>query len=152
MFWYGSFGNDLFNASKLFWDFNKYFTNSQKAKTILKSWGYPGVSNSEAVLPQINDNQPGTELEPNTYYVEDGTYLRLSQLTLGYNLPSTKTYERFRVYIQGNNILTMSKYTGLDPMVSTPDANGSGGDLRTGVDVGQYPVVKSFMLGVNVTF
>jgi hypothetical protein len=46
----------------------------------------------------------------------------------------------------------MSGYTGIDPMVTTPNTNGSGGDLNMGVDVGQYPVVKSYMLGLNVTF
>jgi hypothetical protein len=73
MFWYGSFGNDLFNANKLYWDMNGYFTNTNVRKTILKSWGFPGADNASAVLPQINDVAPGTERDPNTYYVEDGT-------------------------------------------------------------------------------
>jgi TonB-linked SusC/RagA family outer membrane protein len=152
MFWYGSFGNDVFNTNKLFWDFNTYFTYSQKGKDILKSWGYPGVNNADALLPQINNTQPGVELEPSTFYVENGTYMRMSQLTLGYNLPKTKFYDKCRVYLQGNNLITMTKYTGIDPEISTESANSSGGDLQTGVDIGQYPVVKSYMIGLNVTF
>lgn len=152
LFWFSSVGNDLFNANKLYWDMPGYFTNSQKAKTILNSWGYPGVDNAGATLPQINNNAPATEREASSYYVEDGSYLRLAQLTLAYNLPASKAYERLRVYFQANNLLTFTSYTGLDPQVSTPNPNGGGGDLNMGVDQGQYPIVKSFMLGLNVTF
>jgi TonB-dependent starch-binding outer membrane protein SusC len=154
LFWFGSFGNDVFNANKLFLNFQSYFTNSQRGKSILQSWGQPGVDPLTAPLPSISQNQPGTELQPSTYFVEDGTYFRLNQAVLGYNVPlkSGGLVERLRVYAQGINLLTFTNYTGIDPMVSTPNPNGGGGDTQIGVDRGQYPVVKQLMLGLTMTF
>ncbi len=150
MFFYGSFGNDLINANKYFTDFVQIFQNSQKGARTLQSWGMPGVDPQTAILPQINQNAPSREVAPSTYMVEDGTYFRMKQLTLGYdfNTRNWTTVERLRIYFQANNLFTISNYTGIDPMVE-PSSNH---DYDLGVDNGQYPVVKSFMLGVNVTF
>lgn len=149
LFFYGSFGNDILNANKYFTDFVQIFQDSQKGERTLQSWGMPGVDNATAILPQINQNAPDREVAPSTYMIEDGTYFRMKQMTLGYNF-NTRNWtavERMRIYFQANNLFTISNYTGIDPMI---DQNGEDTDI--GVDRGQYPVVKSFMLGVNVTF
>jgi len=149
MFWYGCFGNDLYNANKFQTDIWNTWVNpgTQKGIRILQSWGLPGVDNDKAILPQINDYAPDRESFNSSYMVEDGSYLRLTQLMLGYNF-NTKGWKgvgNFRIYVQGNNLLTFTKYEGLDPNVVSYD-------YTLGVDEGYYPNVKSYMLGLNVTF
>ena len=77
-------------------------------------------------------------------FIEDGAYLRLKDLTLGYTIPqkyTRKAYiERARVYFTASNLLTLTKYTGYDPEV--------GG----GIDYGNYPQSRTFMFGINVDF
>jgi hypothetical protein len=135
LFWYGSFGNELFNYQR--------FAGSR----ILGSWGMPGVDNIQAILPQINDRAPEREGFHHSYLIEDGSYLRLNQIIFGYNFntSSWEGIEIFRIYFQANNLLTWTDYEGLDPNVISPD-------YRLGLDYGYYPNVKSYMFGLNVTF
>jgi hypothetical protein len=149
MFWYGSFGNDLYNVNKAQTDLWKTqggrFT--QKGARLLQSWGFPGLDNSLAILPQINYAAPERESHNNSYLVEDGTYIRLNQLLLGYtfNTSNWKGVGDFRIYFQGNNLITWTNYLGLDPNVFNDDH-------ALGYDYGFYPNVRSFMLGLNITF
>jgi TonB-linked SusC/RagA family outer membrane protein len=135
LFWYGSYGNDLLNQQR--------YIGTRK----LQSWGMPGVIDRLAELPQINDMAPEREFFYNTSLIEDGSYLRLNQLILGYNFDtgSWNTIERFRIYFLGNNLLTWTDYEGLDPNVLSTD-------YQLGFDFGYYPNVKSYMLGINITF
>lgn len=155
VFMNGSYGNEIFNANKYFTDFVQTFTNSGKGVGLLDSWGYPGVDNATASHPQLNLNAPDIELAPSTFYIEDGSYLRVRTLTLGYTVPADKlgnAMSRLRIYIQGNNILTLTKYSGFDPEIGNGYYYDSRADLDIGVDRGQYPVVKSWMLGLNASF
>jgi TonB-linked SusC/RagA family outer membrane protein len=149
MFWYGSFGNDLYNVNKVQTDFWNTWVNpnSQKGNRLLQSWGLPGVEDEQAILPQVNDFAPDRESHNHSYLVEDGSYLRLNQILLGYNFNTSlwKGIGRFRIYIQGNNLFTWTKYEGLDPNVVSHD-------YALGMDDGYYPNVKSYMLGLNITF
>lgn len=78
------------------------------------------------------------------FYIEDGSYLRLKSLTLGYTLPRTVTQSvRARLYVTGQNLLTFTKYTGMDPEV---------GLSSFGLDVAKYPLARVYMVGVNVSF
>ena len=74
-------------------------------------------------------------------YIEDGSYLRLKNLQLGYTFKTniSKSTQSFRVYFAAQNLLTLTKYSGLDPEIP-----------GNGIDRGQYPQPKTFMLGVNV--
>jgi hypothetical protein len=114
---------------------------------LLQSWGFPGLDNSLAILPQINYAAPERESHNNSYLVEDGTYLRLNQILLGYtfNTSTWKGIGNFRVYLQGNNLITWTNYSGLDPNVFNDDH-------ALGYDYGYYPNVRSYMLGLNITF
>ena len=77
-------------------------------------------------------------------FVESGSYLRLKNVQLGYNLPATLLKDKFisslRVYLSANNLLTFTKYTGYDP------------EVGSGVDYGNYPQARTFLLGLNVNF
>lgn len=85
-------------------------------------------------------------------WVEDGSYVRLKNVTLSYNLPASLTRKlgmsAFRAYVSGSNILTFTDYTGYDPEVSSYNAN----DARLGIDFGSYPQARTFTVGVDLTF
>ena len=156
IFLQGVSGNDIFNGNLLFTDFLTYFQNSNKGPALLDAWGYPGADNASATLPELNQNAPSRELEPSTYYVEDGSYLRLRTVSLGYTLSNDVAdkigVDNLRVYIQGNNIATFTDYSGLNPEVGLQDYYNDRADLDIGVDRGNYPVVSSWIFGINATF
>ena len=116
------------------------------------------VDNTTAELPQINQNAPVIEKDANSYYVEDGSYVRFKNLNIGYTLPTgivnTIGLEKIRIYVAANNFITITDYEGLDPEISVNNVNSGGQnqDIAIGLDKGNYPVVKSFMGGVNITF
>ncbi len=97
-------------------------------------------------------NQTITTNPVSDLYVYDGSYIRLKSITLGYNLPKSISSKfkvnKFRVYVTGQNLFTKTKYPGFDPEVNYYDANSS----RQGVDVGGYPVAKTFIGGLSLTF
>ncbi|MEA1897621.1 MAG: SusC/RagA family TonB-linked outer membrane protein [Bacteroidota bacterium] len=109
------------------------------------------------VLPSLNglaevldEVERGVDDFPkvNSYYLEDGSFLKLDNLTVGYNFDITTIdwLQKLRVYVVGNNLLTLTRYTGIDPEISY---NG----LSFGLDqYNTYPKVRSFTMGVNVTF
>lgn len=158
LFFNGTIGNDLFNTTYYFNHFVQIFQNSGKTSEVLESWGYNGQNmTADAYLPQISQNAPDIEVNPSTHYVEDGSYLRMQQFTLGYNIPQSALskvgIDRMRVFFQGMNLLTITGYKGIDPEISTSDnPNESMSDMTMGVDIAQYPVVKTVQLGLNLTF
>ena len=159
-----SFGNDVFNATKL--------TNTKTAlqnKNVLdianSSNRWVGVNkkgelitdpqemadiNKGKTVAAVYDNEIG-DTYIHSWAVEDGSYLKLSNITLGYTFPrkmlSKIGISKLRLYATGSNLLTWTKYTGFDPEVSTM---GSG--LTPGVDFGAYPKSRSFVFGINLAF
>lgn len=81
-------------------------------------------------------------------YVEDGSYLKLRNVSLGYTCDKIKGINSVRFFVSGNNLLTFTKYSGYDPEVNS---FGSDPSLR-GIDSGGYPQAKTVMMGVNLTF
>ena len=83
-------------------------------------------------------------------YVEDGSYLRMQTLTIGYSLPKSILniikFEKIRIYGQISNVFTLTGYSGLDPEVR------SSGDINKGIDYGAYGVPRQLIFGVNVSF
>ncbi len=92
-------------------------------------------------------------LRPSSLFVEDGSYMRLKQFMLGYTLPADLTtrygIDRLRVYISGNNLLTLTKYHGIDPEIGNTNTDN---ERSIAVDRGLYPVSKQFIFGLNVSF
>jgi len=99
---------------------------------------------------QENAGSFSTNTVPNSYYVESGSYLRLRNVQIGwtFNNPAIARLgiSRFRLYGQAANLFTVTKYTGLDPEI------GGGSNTAFGIDEGAYPVIKQFLLGVNLSF
>ncbi len=106
---------------------------------------------SSSILWNISSNNKTVVSDNSSYYLEDGSYLRLNTITLGYTLPKKLIQKarisNLRVYCTLNNIHTFTDYTGYDPEVSA-----SGSALTPGVDNSSYPRSKSWVLGINLTF
>ena len=87
-----------------------------------------------------------------SYAVEDGSFLRLNSATLGYTLPSVWTKKvglsKVRFYVSGNNLFTLTGYSGYDPEVSTAGSN----PMTPGLDWGAYPKSKVFTFGLDIQF
>ncbi len=144
----GTAGNKIFNVSKWFTDFYPSFQGSSKSERILDSWS---PQNTDATIPIYESaSNASTNTQSNSYYVEDGSYIRLQNLSIGYTLPANLLarvgMQRLRVFASTNNLLTITKYQGLDPSV------GGNADTNFGIDVGNYPITRSWNIGVNLGF
>lgn len=141
-------GNKIFNASRWFTDFYPSFQGSSKSDRIKDSWS---PENPDATIPIYESaSNFSTNTQSSSYYVENGSYLRIQNLSIGYTLPanilSRIGMERLRIFASTNNLLTLTKYSGLDPSV------GGNADTRFGIDIGNYPITRSWNLGVNLGF
>lgn len=145
VFLMGSQGNDLTNYVSRWTDF-WMFQGNRSNRMRYESWT-PELGDA-ATLPiaSANDN---ISTRPSTHFVEDGSYMRLKNLQLGYTVPNLKGIDRLRVYVQATNLFTVTNYSGLDPEVNI---NGSGSAANLGFDEGYYPTSQQFLLGVNFGF
>jgi len=96
--------------------------------------------------------KPTSTLQPSTYFIEDGSYLRVKDVTLSYNfkgnLLDRAGISRLQPYVTLNNLLTLTKYKGMDPEVNQWGDSGA----VQGIDWGTYPHSRSFVIGVNLEF
>ena len=156
-FFTGSQGNDIYNYQKIFTDFPTFF-NGNRSTRVLDSWS---ESNTGAELPALSQSITNSETQPNSYFVEDGSFFRLKNLQIGYNIPNrfgeVIGLSSARVYLQGTNLFTITDYDGFDPELG-PDTNNNDGssdpdNLTLGVDSGRfYPQAKIFSVGINAKF
>ncbi len=142
---YGTVGNDIYNLPK-----NQYSGaggSNVFRGTLEKAWHGEGTSNDIPRLSYSDLNQ--NYLRVSDFYVEDGSYFRCKQLTLGYTLPKqlVRGYN-LRVYASAQNLFTITKYTGMDPERPLHD----GGAIATGIDRQAYPSPKTFLIGVDFKF
>jgi len=141
----GVYGNKIYNSIKALTDFT--YSNTNFGAATLNAWT---PTNVNATVPAVNTNNANDELRNSTYFVENGSYLKVKSIQVGYSFPASKLsnlgISRLRVYIQGQNLFTFTKYTGLDPEVS------AGGVLSEGVDSQFYPHSRGLNVGLNVTF
>jgi TonB-linked SusC/RagA family outer membrane protein len=146
MFFYGVQGNNLWNVTKFWTDFSG-FAEAKSKTALYDSWS-PTHQNAKVSIPETGQYQ-STNGAPNSYYVENGSYLKLKNIEIGYTLPASMLkkigIDRFRIYIQAANVFTITKYSGVDPEIS-----GSVTDF--GVDEGIYPNMRQFLGGISLTF
>ena len=142
LFLQGSHGNDIYKG--MF----RYDLNTTNLPTsALDRWTGEGSTNEAPRVTHADLNQNNRVSDR---FIEDGSYLRVKSLMVGYTLPS-EILERvgiskFRIYASANNLFTLTKYTGLDPEI------GTRGTLEIGIDRGFYPSPRIYNLGINVTF
>lgn len=140
IFLQGIAGNKICNANR-FWSEAMAVAQNQTTET-LNRWTGPGTSNS---MPRAVFNDPNKNTRPSDRYIEDGSYLRIKNVTLGYTVPkflmkkAQLTSARF--YVSAQNLITFTKYKGFDPEVGT-----------SGIDNNVYPVTRTFNVGVNLGF
>ncbi len=143
----GSQGNDVFNLSEM-----RNYSYSQgmniERDVYYHSWR-EGQDNTNARYPRIELVGP---LKYSDRFIEDGSFLRLKNILLGYNVPPMKLkdkrlFQAIRFYVSLQNYLTLTKYSGLDPEV-----NSKGGDINSGIDHFTYPNNKTISFGANITF
>ena len=141
----GSVGNDIFNYLNYWTDFNTFQGNKSKA-ALYDAWQ---PSNPTGTVP-IMDANDQVSSRPSSYFVEDGSYFRLRNVQLTYHLPQTALtavgLSRASIYFQGQNLFTITKFTGVNPEIQT------GSNNTVGFDGGYMPVSRNLILGLNVTF
>jgi TonB-linked SusC/RagA family outer membrane protein len=138
----GSYGNDIFNASK--GDTEGMYDLKNQSVHVLNRWRTPG---------QITDvPKAGFIIQPSSYFIEDGSYLRLKDVSVSYNFKGgfLKKWgiSRLQPYFTANNLLTVTQYKGMDPEVNQWGNNGH----VQGIDWGTYPHCKAYVFGINVEF
>ena len=153
---YFSVGNDIFALYKYYTHFGSLQSAYSRDRRD-NSW-HP-VTNPDGIYPMwatANGESTIAANESNSGYIEDGSFLRMQTLTLGYTLPKSILnkikFEKIRIYGQLANVFTITGYSGLDPQVRTDDGSGNSKDRNMGTDYGSYGMPRQFLLGVNVTF
>lgn len=133
-------------GNKIFQGLRRLDVSRANYQTIaLTRWTGEGTSNDYPRL--TTDDTNGNFTRMSDFYLQKGDYLRLKVLSIGYSLPkslvSSIHAEKIRIYVTGNNVLTLTKYTGYDPEI--------GGDVM-GIDKGFYPQPRTYLFGVNLQF
>ncbi len=159
-----SYGNKIYNLTRdeetnpnnLNLGRNMFVTALNYANVTTGPDGNPMLTNPNTVVPRIQGSK-GLNNNFDRYtstYVEDGSYARIKNLTLGYNLPASligkqRVVHGVRIAISGQNLFTFTKYKGYDPEVGAYVGNSYSGDAMVGVDYGRYPLTRfySFSLG-----
>ncbi|WPU94559.1 TonB-dependent receptor [Mucilaginibacter sabulilitoris] len=144
IFMYGSFGNKLWNSVKYWTDFYAGFETAKSHTALYDSWT-PSNHNAKAPIQEINASTSSGST-PNSYFVENGTYVRIRNAQIGYtfNIPSLKKagIQKLRIYASATNLLTITGYSGTDPEL--------GGSTNSfGIDEGSYASPRTFLFGVN---
>ena len=143
----GTLGNDIYNAAK--GTLSVPGTQNALADALNKAWKHEG--DTGAKWPRITTNNDNNNWRVSSFMVEDGSYLRLQNLQVGYTLPMSlmgklQYVKSARVYFSAQNLFTITGYSGLDPDL------GSASALNLGYDAVRYPSSRTFMFGVNLTF
>jgi TonB-linked SusC/RagA family outer membrane protein len=141
-FIYASVGNDVYRA----YERNLAMTN--KFRGVLARWTGEGTTN-DARNPRYTFIDANNNTRASDRYVEDGSFVKIKDVQLGYTLPKsvykTKVFSKIRVYAQVKNAYTFTKYSGYDPEIS-------GGIFDTGIDRGAYPQARTYSMGVDFKF
>lgn len=141
----GTIGNEIFNAMRLYTYSLTDITNKDRA--LLNYWT---PTNTNTNIPRLDAADYNNNNRLSDRYVENGSYLRLRNAQIGYTLPSAVVkkamLQNVRVYLSGQNLFTISGYSGIDPEV------GQSASLSRGIDYGIYPQSLVITGGVNVTF
>ncbi|NJB82153.1 TonB-dependent receptor [Wenyingzhuangia aestuarii] len=147
-FFQGSQGNKIFNASAYYLE-GDLGTNLRTS--MLDRWTGEETSNS---VPRVTFANNGVNTALSSRFVRDGSYVRLKNVQLGYTVPNNVLNKVFinklRVYVAGQNLVTFTKYDGLDPEVGIDSSQNN--PLDIGIDRGRYPSVRTVSLGLDINF
>lgn len=149
---FGSYGNKIFEEQMEWYVFREFSTNVRK-DLYDNSWT---PTNTNAKYPRL-DASDSWSSQLSSFYVKDGSYTRLQNLQIGYNIPPryARYVQNARVYVQAENLFTITGYDGLDPSLPAANLYGSVGDVRDqylGIDRGVYPSSRTFSIGLTTSF
>ncbi|MDO9256872.1 MAG: SusC/RagA family TonB-linked outer membrane protein, partial [Bacteroidales bacterium] len=159
----GVFGNDIYNATKasilnIKYNFNSLAIMKDRAVPVLNDGGNAAsifdytLKNPDAEVPRLRSGDNFSSSTVNSRFIEDGSYLRIQNVVLGYNVPSNIVQKiklaNLRFYINAQNLITFTKYSGWDPEIGTFAQNST----VSGYETGRYPVARVIMMGVQVGF
>ena len=161
---FGTFGNQIFNYQKYWYIFRVFDTNVRRDlldNSVVLDGPCAGktcpgaVTNPDAKYPRL-DVSDGFSNQLSSYYVESGTYVRLRNLQIGFTVPPgmIRWIPAARVYLQAENLFTITGYSGLDPALPAANIFGAAGDIRDqyrGVDRGAYPGNRMISVGISTT-
>lgn len=140
---YTTVGNEVVNYVSRFIDYTQ-FSSGKSNRRLYESWGSPYLaSNEDATMPKILANDTPHQ-EPSTAFLEDGSFLRMKSLRIGYDVNRLlkNEFSTLQLYFQASNLFTLTKYPGLDPELA-------GGGINMGVDSGAWPTPQQFMFGIT---
>jgi len=162
---YGNFDLSVFfqgtDGNKLYLQVNQDIEGFYRAFNVTQRvyderWRGKATSNT---MPRVSWLGSSNNKTPSSRFLEDGSYVRLKNLQIGYSIPekivSKWHITNLRIYFTGQNLWTLTKYTGLDPEMNTSDNLNSEkyrGDVAAGIDWGTYPSARSYIVGVNLNF
>lgn len=144
LFFQGSYGNKIYNYAKEL----EIYPNANGSgvggiiQGALDTWS---PTNPNATLPIFAQSSTAQDIQPSSFFIESGSYLRLKTATIGYTFNKLKGIKKLRVYAQAFNLLTITKYSGMDPEVNDGTPNNLGIDYGTA-----YPISQKFLFGVNL--
>lgn len=140
IYFQGVYGNTIFNVTKV--DMTSMNTICNQYASVKDRWTGEGTSNS---MPRAIYGDPNNNTRPSDRYLEDGSYLRLKNLTVGYTLPASVTNKikvsSLRFFASASNLFTLTSYSGFDPEVG-----------ESSIDWGTYPITRTFSIGVDLKF
>lgn len=146
-FFQGSYGNDVYNATRI--DLEGMFDSKNQSSAVLRRWT-PDNRNTD--IPRAVGNGNVDNVRNSTRFVEDGSYVRLKAITLTYNFNpkwfGKSGIRNLSVYATGQNLLTITNYSGFDPEVNAFGLSAT----ELGVDYGTYPQARTLTFGVNAEF
>ena len=152
VFLQGVQGNKIYNALRTTTEGMVRFFNA--GTRVLDAWT-PSHTNTD--VPRAESSDPNQNARPSTRFLEDGSYLRVKNIMLNYNVPghalqsiTNGIVKNFNIYISAQNILTFTNYSGYDPEVGNRAPGSS--SLTNGIDYAIYPQPKAYQVGINVNF
>jgi TonB-linked SusC/RagA family outer membrane protein len=164
----GTYGNDIYNMlsmvnSKMsrFYVSKNLMTDVMNYAKLSEASGKVYITNSETTVPRISGAQVPTDNNYNVIsskWVEDGSFLRVKNITLSYNVPASilskqRIVKGVRATVSGQNLFTFTKYTGYDPEVgASVGANVNAQNQAIGLDYGRYPLTRIYSFSLNVNF
>ena len=139
IFLQGSYGNDIFNANRMYTEAMSIIQNQSTA--VLGRWTGEGTSNN---IPRAIYGDPNQNSRVSDRYIEDGSYIKIKNVNLSYTLPKTvfgQNFNSVKIFVSAQNLVTWTKYSGFDPEVPV-----------NGIDNGTYPITRTVSLGLNIGF
>lgn len=147
----GSQGNKIYNYTRYFSDFNT-FQGNRSRRALYEAWS-PTNPGGTVPIPDANDQ---ISSRPSSYFIEDGSYFRLKNLQLGYTLPASVLSKiglgSCQIYVQSQNLLTFTKYQGLNPEISISNNFSADKNRNLGFDGGYLPASRTLLFGLSVGF